>query len=247
MKCLGMSLCVLVLCGSNLFAQNKAPKAVNARAAITPVRAGCICPVTNFGSFWIAEFHPDGSACQSPQPTYLLDDPVNPIYDYGTCDPDPSSCGINCLAGAPRPPRAQRLDIPPVLEGPVSPEYVPPVRPAYSQLADPRFILLTLDEGTASERRLYAKVFTVVVDYRQLVKDYNQKHQNDPMPVQLKTHPMRGDYQILLVGYECYAPFPAIDPKYVLPFSGQKEEGQNACKVNFGLHMGMVILAEQSK
>tara|TARA_R110002111_G_scaffold1157_1_gene8161 strand:+ start:20694 stop:21413 length:720 start_codon:yes stop_codon:yes gene_type:complete len=239
MKHFCMSLCVLALLTTNLLAQSENIQKVKAnKAPAPPFLSGCICPITNFGTFWIGENHPPDSACQSPQPVYLSVGSGGPSYDYGICNPDLGPCGINCFAAAPK------IDFPPILEDPVSPYFLPPIRPTYAQFADPRFILLTLDQGTQQQRKLYAKVFTVVVDSRQLVKDYNHQHQNDPDHTDMKTHPIRGDFHVFMLGYEISGLPIGVDPqklKSLVPSGSNTREAFLDC----GLHKGIIFLAKQ--
>jgi hypothetical protein len=217
-----MSLCVLVLCSTTLSAEDNACQDSKSSAA---KGFPCTCPLFDAGGFWVAEEHAAGTNCQNPMIVTLPG-----VFAPGICTP-PGCSGNGCLA------RLTAKDEKPksVLKKRLPIDGTPPPT-KYVKYIDPRFVMIKFPDESITP--IYAKVFTAVVNARQIAEDHK-----------LELHPQRGDYHVLTIGYETTGIPADMDPQVIKQFSvmlddaGKPKANEREVSVDFGLHKGCILLA----
>ncbi|QDU11895.1 hypothetical protein [Gimesia aquarii] len=212
MKRFSMFLCALVLFNPFVFGEDKACQDENLKSF------PCVCPLIDLGLFWIGEQHEAGSNCLSPVPVFL----PGSDWDYGICLPE-TCTGAGCV-GVPL-----VSENAPLLKEPIPPLGNPFPDPKYARFVDPKFVKLKIND-----KETYVKIFTVVVNVKQIAHDHN-----------LKVNPLRGSSQFLIVGYETTG-LPDDNLKAIKTFKPIKHNAREAI-IDFGLRKGIVFLASAQK
>lgn len=237
MKCFCTSLCILSLFSATILAEEKAkpcqgPKPEGSQSSqIKPSPDSfdtfpCECALIQLSpGNWIGEKHPINSQCSTP----IIIDITGGGVEPGVCQTE-TCTGDNCLFS--NDDTNTSSNDKPVLNRPLTTHGRPFPEPSYCTYTDPVFIELKTDN-----RKVYAKVYTVVIDIKKMATENPNRD--------IKPNTIRGEKQILLVGFETTAPPKDLDYKFIKPFES-KDSNQKRALVNFGLRTGIVFFASKT-